>query len=106
MRTYPTNNALSDAENLVTKHRLSIQIGAKCAKNVYMPCGTVCITTGVPFCVPPLVVGSSSKEGGGVEQGKERRGSCVDDLLLSSLLFFLKKEKRGFQRWLKRGGEF
>ena len=43
----PTNNALpiefllsSDAENFVTKHRLSIQIGAKCAKkrvcNMYM----------------------------------------------------------------------
>ena len=41
----PTNNALlinfllsSDAEIFVTKHRLSIQIGAKHAKNVHATC--------------------------------------------------------------------
>ena len=57
---YPTNNALLinfrlsfDAEILLIKHRLSIQIGAKRAKTC-MRC--VYVPTELQFCIPPLVV--------------------------------------------------
>ena len=59
---FPTNNALlinfrlsSNADIIVTKHRLGMLIGAqtceKCAFNI------VRIPTELPFCMPPLVVG-------------------------------------------------
>ena len=57
----PANNAVlinfrlsSDAEILPNKHWLSIQIGAKRAK---MCVHCAYISTELPFCIPPLVVG-------------------------------------------------
>ncbi len=58
----PTDNALlinfglsSDAEIFVSKCRMSMRIGAvrpqKCVCNVYI------FPTGLPFCIPPLLVG-------------------------------------------------
>ena len=62
-KPYPTNNATlinfplsSDAEIFVNNRRLSMQIGAKRAKNVYAM-HVVHIPTELPFCVPPLLVG-------------------------------------------------
>ncbi len=61
------NNALlinfllsSDAETFVTKHRLSIRVGTQtcqkktCARRVHIP-------TGLPLCVPPLLVGAMDR---------------------------------------------
>ncbi len=60
-RDFPTNNKPlinfrvgSDAKIFVTKHRLSIWIGAKRAKT-FMQC--VHIPTELPFCVSPIVGG-------------------------------------------------
>ena len=65
MWRYPTSNALlmnfrlkSDAEILLLRHRLGLQIGAKCAKTCMQ---RVRIPTALPFCVPPLVVGQRNK---------------------------------------------
>ena len=57
--TSPTNNTLLISfrlsRNFVNKHRLSMQIGAKRGKKC-LQC--VHISTELPFCIPPLVVGS------------------------------------------------
>ncbi len=45
--------------NFVNKHRLSIQIGAKCAK-MCAQC-VLHIPTELPFCLPPLLVGWTHK---------------------------------------------
>ncbi len=41
--------------NFVSKHRPSIQIGAKSAKTCIQ---CACVPTEPPFCIPPLLVGS------------------------------------------------
>ncbi len=61
--SYPTKGrALSKlpteqrCRNFVNKHRLSVQIGAKRTKNVYI-CQCAHFPTELPFCIPPLLVG-------------------------------------------------
>ncbi len=44
--------------NFVTKHQLSIQIGAKRAKTC-MQCVYTCMPTELSFCISPLVVGQT-----------------------------------------------
>ena len=55
-----THNKLTTklrCRNFVTQHRLSLQIGAKCAKTC-MECVVQYIPTQLLFWIPPLVVGS------------------------------------------------
>ncbi len=93
---YPTNKALlidfllsSDAEIFVTKHRLSIQIGAQTCKNVYAMCAcsdwASILPTAVGGWVPPfmdmratenavwVLVLTSTWQGGEGERERRRR---------------------------------
>ncbi len=75
----------SDAEIVVNKHRLSAQIGAKCAE-ACLQCVPY-IPTELPFCTPLLVVGIAA-------EAKSMWQPCLSPSFLT-LYFFLEGWKRG-----------
>ena len=86
----PTNNALSinfllssDAEIFVTNHRLGIQVGTKTCKKTCAQ--RVRISTELPFCMPPLLVGWGREREREREQTQsERKKEKGGPLLLPS----------------------